>query len=70
MHPRFVIVGMKVSVIDPSTRKVVWQEERRAAPVPTPGEIMVQSAYVTAARKVIEEMLAPLQPDSTAASKP
>jgi len=65
IHTRFVIVGLQASLIDPSTGKVVWQEERRAAPVPTPGEIMVQSAYVTAARKVIEEMLAPLQPDST-----
>ena len=65
LHPRFVIVGLTASLIDLSTRRVVWQEERRPAPVATPGELMVQSAYVTAARKVIEEMLAPLQPEST-----
>jgi len=31
---------------------------------------MVESAYVTAARKVIAEMLAPLEPEPPAPSKP
>jgi len=57
----FVIVGLGASLIDPSTGNVVWKEDRRSAPVPTPGEITLQSAYVTAARKVMREMLAPLQ---------
>lgn len=64
MHTRFVIVGLAASLLDPSTGHVLWQKERRAAPVPTPGELMVQSAYVTAARKVMKEMLSPLRPDS------
>jgi hypothetical protein len=66
----FVIVGLTASLVDPSTGKVVWQEKRRVAPVSTPGEITVESAYVTAARKVIGEMLAPLRPDPGARSKP
>jgi hypothetical protein len=59
-HTAFVIVGLAASVIDPATGRVVWTYERRSSPVPTPGEITVQAAYVTAARKVIREMLAPL----------
>jgi hypothetical protein len=69
-HTSFVIVGLAASVVDPATGQVVWQEERRAAPVPTPGEIRLESAYVTAARKVIEQMLTPLRPDSPPSSKP
>ena len=70
MHPTFVIVGLAARLIDPSTGTVVWQEDRKPAPVPTPGELMVQSAYVTAARKVIAEMLAPLEPEPPGPSKP
>jgi hypothetical protein len=70
MHPTFVIVGLAARLIDPSTGTIVWQEDRRPAPVPTPGELMVQSAYVTAARKVIAEMLAPLEPEPPPPSKP
>jgi hypothetical protein len=61
----FVIVGMTTSLIDGATGEVLWQEDRRAAPVPTPGEITVEAAYVTAARRVIAEMLAPLRPDGS-----
>jgi hypothetical protein len=66
----FVIVGLGVSLVDPSTGKIVWTADRRSAPVPTPGEITVQAAYVTAARKVIKELLAPLRPDQPATAKP
>jgi hypothetical protein len=31
--------------------------------VATPGEVTVQAAYVTAARKVTKQMLAPLEPE-------
>ena len=62
-HTAFVIVGLGASLIDPSTGTVVWKEDRRAAPVATPGEITSQAASVTAARKVIKEMLEPLRPD-------
>jgi hypothetical protein len=70
MHTAFIIAGLTASLIDEATGKVVWQEQRRAAPVATPGELMVTSAYVTAARKVIREMLAPLHPDSPVPPKP
>ena len=36
MHPTFVIVGLAARLIDPSTGTVVWQDDRRPAPVPTP----------------------------------
>jgi hypothetical protein len=69
MHTPFVIVALGMSLVDPSTGQVVWQEERRAAPVPTPGEIRVEAAYVTAARRVIREMLAPLRLAPSAPSR-
>jgi hypothetical protein len=58
----FVIVGLSMVLIDPSTGTVVWEAHRRAAPVATPGQVTVEAAYVTAARKVVKEMLAPLRP--------
>ncbi len=70
VHTRFVIVALTATLVDPATGKVVWQEQRRAAPVSTPGEISVESAYVTAARKVMKEMLAPLRSDPAARSEP
>jgi hypothetical protein len=70
VHTAFVIVGLSASLVDPASRRVVWQEERRPAPVATPGEITVESAYVTAARKVIAQMLAPLRPDPAVPPKP
>jgi hypothetical protein len=70
MHTAFVIVGIAAALVEPSSGRVVWQEERRAAPVATPGEIRLESAYVTAARKVMAEILAPLAPDPPARSKP
>jgi hypothetical protein len=67
-HPSFVLVGLTASLIDPATAHVVWSAERRTSPVPTPGEIALGPAYVTAARKVMEEMLAPLGPERPPAS--
>jgi hypothetical protein len=61
-HPRFVIVALIASVVDASSGQEIWREHRGAAPVPTPGAINVEAAYVVAARRVIEEMLAPLRP--------
>jgi hypothetical protein len=63
MHPGFIIVGLGLSLVDPSTGAVVWQEDRRPAPISTPGEVRLEAAYITAARKVIQEMLAPLRPE-------
>jgi hypothetical protein len=61
-HPRFVIVALIASVVDPVSGAEIWREHRTAAPVPTPGAINVEAAYVVAARRVIAEMLAPLRP--------
>jgi hypothetical protein len=61
-HPRYVIVAMTASLIDAASGQELWREDRRAAPVPTPGSITVESAYVVAARRVIAEMLAALRP--------
>jgi hypothetical protein len=63
MHTAFVLVGLAASLVDTATGRVVWREDRRTAPVATPGEIRREAAYVTAARKVIAEVLAPLRPD-------
>ena len=63
-HTHFVIVGLLASVVDASSGQVIWQYQRRPAPVATPGEIVTESAYVTAARKVMREMLKDLRPSS------
>jgi hypothetical protein len=62
-HPAFVIVAMGAALVDPATGGVAWSAERRASPVATPGEVTLGEAYVTAARKVTEELLAPLGPE-------
>jgi len=59
---RFVIVALTASLLDATTGQQIWREHRRASPVPTPGTITVETAYVAAVRKVIAEMLAPLRP--------
>jgi hypothetical protein len=66
MHTAFVIVGLTASLVDSSTGQVIWRQERRAAPIPTPGEIRLEAAYVTAARKVMADTLAPLRPEQPA----
>jgi len=62
-HPAFIIAGVAASLVDPATRRVVWSAERRASPAATPGEITLGSAYVTAARAVVAELLSPLGPE-------
>ena len=62
-HPSFVLVSLTASLVDPATARVVWRAERSTAPVATPGEVALGPAYVTAARKVMEEVLAPLGPE-------
>jgi len=62
-HPSFVVVGLRAALVDPATGGVVWSAKRPTSPVATPGEIVLGSAYVTASRKVIEELLAPLGPE-------
>jgi hypothetical protein len=62
METRFVIVAMSASLLDVPSGQEIWRQDRAAAPVPTPGTINLESAYVVAARKVIVEILAPLRP--------
>jgi hypothetical protein len=61
-HPRYVIVAIIAALVDPTSGQEIWREHRRAGPVPTPGAINLEAAYVVAARKVIAEVLAPLRP--------
>jgi len=65
IHPSFVIVGMSASLVDPASGTVVWQLDRRSAPVATPGEVTLENAYETAARKVIAEIVSALAPPPT-----
>jgi hypothetical protein len=57
VHTGFVVVGLSASLVDPASGNVVWQLDRSPAPVSTPGEVTLGSAYETAARKVIAEIL-------------
>jgi hypothetical protein len=66
IHPSFVIVGISASLVDPDSGEVVWQLDRRSAPVATPGEVTLESAYETAARKVIAEIASALVPKARA----
>jgi hypothetical protein len=63
MHVKYVIVGLTASLVDVSTRHVLWQVEHRPSPVPTPGELLMDGAYVTAARKIMAELLGGLHPN-------
>jgi hypothetical protein len=62
MHVRTVTVSVTASLVNPSGRRTLWQSRRGPSPIPTLGDLTIESAYVTAARKVVEEMLAPLHP--------
>jgi hypothetical protein len=63
MHPKNVVVAFAACLIDPVSRQVVWQMERRPTPVPTPGVVMMESAYVAAARRVAQDVVGGLTPD-------
>jgi len=67
-HPAFVLVGLAASLVDPASGRVLWSADHPVRPVPTPGEVAVGPAYVTAARKVMEELLEPLGPERPPAS--
>jgi hypothetical protein len=62
MHVRSVSVSVTASLIDPSGHRTLWQARRGPAPIPTSGDITLESAYVTAAHKVVEDLLASLHP--------
>ena len=61
-HPAFVLASVAASVVDPASGRVLWSTDRRVGPVPTPGEVALGAAYVTAARKVMEDLLDRLEP--------
>ena len=48
-HPAFVLAGVAASLVDPSSGRVLWSTDRAVGPVPTPGEVALGPAYVTAA---------------------
>ena len=58
--------ALAAELIDVSSGRVRWHAERRPAPVATPGEVNVGDAYLTAAHKVVVEVLAPLGPERPA----
>ncbi len=58
-HPTFVIVGASASLVDPASGVVVWQLDRPSAPIATPGEVTLEAAYETAARKLVSEIVSP-----------
>ena len=58
-HPAYVIVGASASLVDPASGKVIWQLDRPSRPIATPGEVTLESAYETAARKLVAEIVAP-----------
>jgi len=55
-----VIVELSAALVDPQTGRVVWRGDRPAAPIAMPREATLESAYRTAARKAIAEVLGPL----------
>jgi hypothetical protein len=61
-QPAFVIVGASASLVDPASGKVVWQLDRPALPIPTPGEVTLETAYETAARKLASQMVTAIKP--------
>ena len=57
VHTKFVIVGLSASLVDPTSRNVVWEFYRQPESVATPGEVTLEDAYEAAARKVIAQAL-------------
>jgi hypothetical protein len=61
-HPAFVIVGASASLVDPASGAVVWRLDRPSAPIATPGEVTLEAAYETAARKLASEIVSRFGP--------
>jgi len=60
-HVNYVIVDVEASLVDVQSRTLVWKHERRG-PIGTPGNFLLEAACITAARRVAEDLLAPLVP--------
>jgi hypothetical protein len=61
-EPRIVIVNLVVALVDPSSGRTLWTNSWPTRPVRTIGEVTLGAADITAARTVIETVLAPLVP--------
>ena len=59
VHLKYVTVDVEATLIDTTSRRTIWNSSKRG-PVPTPGEVLLEAAYVVAARKIISDLLAPL----------
>ena len=59
-HPSSVIASLEVTLLDPASGRIVWTADHPSRPVPTVGVVNLGDAYAIAARKVMEELLAPL----------
>lgn len=62
VHPPFVIASVAVTLVDPTDAHVVWTVDHPSRPVATPGVINLGDAYVMAARRLMQDMLAGLGP--------
>jgi len=63
-HVNSVTVDVQAMLIDVPSGKPVWTGSRRG-PVPTPGVFLLEAAYISAARIVVRDLLAPLSPSPT-----
>jgi hypothetical protein len=61
-HPRRILVALHASFIEAVSGHIVWTTHLPLHPIPTPGVMSRWVAYMIAARKAAEELLAPLGP--------
>jgi hypothetical protein len=59
-HPSSVIASLQLTLLDPASGRILWTADHPSRPVPTVGVVNLGDAYAIAARKVMEELLAPL----------
>jgi hypothetical protein len=64
VHVKYVTVDVEASLVDARSREVLWQSSHRG-PVATPGQVLLEAAYVAAVRKVAAEILALIAPESS-----
>jgi hypothetical protein len=62
VHVRTVTANVTAILFDPSSRRVLWRTKSGSYPISTTGDIIFESAYITAARKIAKELLSPLHP--------
>jgi hypothetical protein len=62
VRTKHVIVGLSASLVDPPSRKVVWEFYRPPDAVATPGEGTLTGAYEAAARTVVAQLLEGFHP--------